>query len=315
MTVKNYFFGLIFLSALFCTQTCLPKKFNLPKPKTVVPPKAVTAPENVSKAMQLNNSNNVDFKNFSDAFNIPVSSDTKKYYSEIDKVDGWFDKRLIVILLLIDKYQEQNNIIGNLGEIGVWQGKSFIPLMHLAKSKQGELVLAADCFESVEFNRDNSGGLCAFKMFNNNVNKYCSKPDCMKVFKGDSYTCSASDYLNAVGNGKGFRIFSIDGCHEGPTTAKDMENAFNCLVDGGVIIMDDYFHWCWPGVSEGVNAYMNKNVDGLKPFLIAWNKVFFAHPQHAQKYFDTIKEVFIPQDVRAKKFFGVDTLIYDPQYQ
>jgi hypothetical protein len=116
-----------------------------------------------------------------------------------------------------------------------------------------------------------------------------------------------------MGNAKGFRLFSIDGCHEAPSTAVDMENAFKCLVDGGIVMMDDYFHFCWPGVSEGVSVFMTKNVNCLKPFLIAWNKVFFTQPKYAEIYKAVLEKLFIPNDVRRKKFFDVETLIYDPQ--
>lgn len=218
---------------------------------------------------------------------------------------------MIVLLLLIDDFQTSNKIVGNLGEIGVWQGKSFIPLMHLAKD--GESVAAIDCFELYEFNRDNSGGLCRSDIFKNNIAAYCSNPDSLKIIQGDSSVFTSDDYVKAMGNQKGFRMFSVDGCHEAYTTAIDMENAFRSLVDGGVLIMDDYFHWCWPGVSEGVNRFMHKNVNGLKPFFIGMNKIFFAHPEYAKKYFDMIKNTILPQDLVLKKFFDVDTLIYDPR--
>ncbi len=261
--------------------------------------------------IQLNKAQNVDFNAIAKLFNINISSDIKKYYSNADKVDGWFDKRLIIIYRLLDECQAKAGIVGNLGEIGVWQGKSFIPLMHLARNN--EFVLAVDCFESYQFNRDNSGGVCNFTLFTNNIKKHCSEPGKLRTIKGDSYKLAPSDYLNAMENAKGFRIFSIDGCHEAATTATDMENAFKCLVDGGIVMMDDYFHSCWPGVSEGVNAFMNKNANCLKPFLIAWNKVFFTQPEHAATYKEVLEKLFIPNDVRRKKFFDVETLIYDPQ--
>ncbi len=302
MTIKNCFLAPILLQTLVSIQINASSK-------KIVPPKAVEAKQEAKKP---DTSNIFDLKNFERLANITISSDIKKYYSDIDKVDGWFDKRHIIILLLINLFQTKNSINGNLGEIGVWQGKSFIPLMLLAKNN--EYAAAIDCFESYEFNRDNSGGgSCSFEIFNKNVEKYCSKHSNLRVIKGDSSSFSAKDYLSVMENGKGFRIFSIDGCHEAPSTIKDMENAFNCLADGGVIIIDDYFHTCWPGVSEGLNFFMNKNVNCLKPFLIAWNKIFFAQPAFAKKYFDLIKEFLIPNDVRIKKFFGVDTLIYDKQ--
>lgn len=301
MIAKRWLYSLIFLQIICCVQLCSAKKSK----KTNDPSK------NLPCVVRLNDTKNVDLKKIETAFDITLSPDVERYYDASDKVDGWFDKKLIPIYILIDMFQKDTGIGGNLAEIGVWQGKSFIPLMHLAR--QNEYVVAIDCFESYEFNRDNSGGFCNSSPFLNNVNAYCSDRSKLRILKGDSLKLSFNDYLLSVGNGKGFRLFSVDGCHEADTTLADMENAYKCLVDGGVIVMDDYFHFCWPGVSEGVNTFMNRNDNCLKPFLIAFNKIFFARPDYAKKYFDMIQKFLVPGDIRIKKFFNVEILINDPQ--
>lgn len=275
---------------------------------------------------------NFDLDALEESLGFKLSQGIKKYYKEIDKegvtpvvdpvrdgwveyrnIDGWFDKRLIIILAIIDNFQQQQQINGNLGEIGVWQGRSFIPLLKLAKIN--EYALAIDCFELYQFNRDDSGGdvNVLFKLFMNNVKKYSFNHKKLRVIKGDSYKLLPQDLLDATHNKGGFRIFSIDGCHEAATTDRDMQNAFDCLVDGGVIIMDDYFSPNWPGVSEGVNSFMQKNDGKVKPFFIAWNKIFFTQPEHAPKYLELIKKFIVPKDATYKKFFNVETLIYDPK--
>lgn len=269
------------------------------------------------KKKQSHDSNIEIFKTVQKKFNIKASADTKKYYAEIDypdglrRIDGWFDKHVIILLLVIDDVQAKNNITGNVGEIGVWQGRSFIPLMHLVR--QDECALAMDCFELYQFNLDNSGGNMPklLEMFTNNVKAYCSNFDVLRVIKGNSLELSSHDYLGKMENGKGFRIFSIDGCHEAQATIIDMKNVCECLVPGGVIEIDDYFNPSWPGVSEGVNAFMRENPNRLKPFFIGWNKVFFTHTEYAQLYSDMFKKFFVPQDLTIKKFFNVATLIYD----
>lgn len=251
--------------------------------------------------------------------NIKISSDTKKYYAEIDysdgsrRIDGWFDKQIIPLLLTIDNFQKKNDVKGNVAEIGVWQGRSFIPLMHLIR--QNERAAAIDCFELYQFNLDNSGGNLPqlFELFFNNVKTYCSNIDALRVIKGNSSQFSSQDYLNKMENGMGFRIFSIDGCHEAQPTAIDIKNAYECLVPGGVILIDDYFNSCWPGVSEGINAFMKENPNRLKPFFIGWNKIFFAQTEYANAYYETLKKLFAPKDLSIKKFFDVPTLIYDPK--
>ncbi len=227
-------------------------------------------------------------------------------------IDGWFDKRLIILLAIIDNFQSKTNISGNVAEIGVWQGRSFIPLILLTRND--ECALAIDCFEQYESNLDNSGGsACSTSIFIKNVTSYCQDLTKLRKIKGDSFKFTAQDYLKETTNNQGIRIFSIDGCHEALPTERDMENAFKCLVDGGIVIMDDYFHETWPGVSEGTNRFMLKNEGKLKPFFIGWNKIFFAKPDHVKEYYELIKSVIVPKDLNIKKFFGVDTLIYDPR--
>lgn len=257
-------------------------------------------------------------------------SQLKHYYQTIDKaidqeasyrdvhgnyidnrnIDGWFDKRLIILLGIINNFQQKNNISGNVAEIGVWQGRSFIPMALLTNSDENSL--AVDCFESYEFNTDNSGGAaCSFSIFVGNLTKYFSDISRLKIIKGDSSILKPDDFLKAVGNNKKFRIFSVDGCHEALPTEKDMENGAKCLVDGGVLIMDDYFNQTWPGVSEGVNRFMIKNEGMLKPFFIGWNKIFFAQPAYIEQYRTLMRTHFLDHDMTIKKYYDVETIIYD----
>lgn len=281
----------------------------------------------------------IDFKSLQVNFNaieaslgFPLSVDIKKYYTEIDKegiapaidpltqkwveyrnIDGWFDKRLIIILALLDHAQATKKIVGNLGEIGVWMGRSFIPLIKLARHP--ERVLGVDCFEKFQANLDKSGGAaCSFKRLMKNIHKYSFDTSHLRFIKGDSYTLTAENFLQTINNGLGFRLFSIDGCHEAAHTERDMLNAFNVLVDGGIIIIDDYFNICWPGVSEGVSRFMHNHKADLKPFFIGWNKIFFTQPAHAEEYKELIKKILIPRDTSCKKFFDEEVLIYDPKF-
>ena len=306
-----YIFTLSLLSTFLCNNESLQATSNQQTNKT-----------KPSNRLQFKNPEKINFDRLKALFNVEMPETTKKYYTEVDRgakrvIDGWFDKRIIILLLLINKFQEDHSIKGNVGEIGVWQARSFIPLMHLIKND--EQALAVDCFELYEFNRDKSGGIYPksygtylFNQFMKNVTKYCSNTDTLEIIKGDSAQLKPVDLLRPMKNGKKFRIFSVDGCHEAHSTAVDMNNAFQCLENGGVITIDDYFHPTWPGVSEGTNTFMQSNADALKPFLIAWDRVFFAHTAYAQQYFDYFKNVFIPKDVQTKMFFGVNVLIYDP---
>lgn len=320
---KHTLLFLIFLSSFFSMQifsrNVTSKKHRLKQKKSKKQRPAQKINTMVQQASTHKN-HHVTFEKIEKFINSSLSSSIKKYYSEVDRddvdgmvdkrvIDGWFDRKLIPLLCIIDDFQTKRGISGNVAEIGVWQGRSFIPMAILTKNK--ECALAIDCFELYQFNFDNSGGVAHAGPFMKNVKKYWSATERLKMLKGNSLDFTSDDYLDAAGNGMAFRMFSIDGSHEAGPTACDMENAFECLAPGGIIIIDDYFKQTWPGVSEGVNAYMNNNVGSLKPFFIGWNKIFFTQPEYAQHYSDCIRAFLDSSDVRIKKFFDVETLVYD----
>lgn len=231
----------------------------------------------------------------------------KPYMKKFDKIEGWFDKPIINILDCINDYQKQNAIKGNIAEIGVYHGKSFVPLYLLAGN--GESVLAVDVFEDQQFNYDGSGANCSFNKFMNNMNEYVGKNlEKLIIYKTDSSKMKSDDYLKKCKNNLKFRIISIDGCHRANETKIDLMNSSEALTTGGIIIVDDYFNKDWPGVSEGVGQFMNINKD-LKPFFIGWNKMIFAHAEFAKAYQSVLKIKF-KNFVKVSTVFDSEVIIY-----
>jgi len=212
-------------------------------------------------------------------------SQLEQYIIDFDSINGAFDKNIVGVLELINKYQIKNKIKGNIAEIGVYQGKSFIPIYLLADSD--EYVLAVDCFDNQEVNYDLSGYASSYDKFIKNLSRYANNLDKLKILKCDSSTQSALNYINACDNNK-FRIFSIDGCHSAHATYIDLKNAYSCLTQGGVIVIDDYFNKDWPGVAQGVSKFIFENND-LRPFFIGWNKVLFAHVNYTNDYINLFR--------------------------
>lgn len=230
----------------------------------------------------------------------------KKYMLDFEYINGAFDKNFVGVLDLINKYQIKNQIFGNLAEIGVYQGKSFIPIYLLAN--EGEYVLAIDCFDNQEFNYDFSGYASNYDKFIKNLLKYSSgNLEKLKILKCDSSEKTSSDYVSSCGGTK-FRIFSIDGCHSSKVTYIDLKNAFLSLIDGGIIIVDDYFNKDWPGVSEGVANFMIENNE-LRPFFIGWNKVIFAHINYVNYYLNLFRQY--PGLVKESILFNSKVLIFN----
>lgn len=75
----------------------------------------------------------------------PASAFEAYWSNAFPKVEGWVDARLAPWVQLIGSIQRDQNISGNIGEIGVYHGKFLIALAHL--SRPGEKVTALDVFD------------------------------------------------------------------------------------------------------------------------------------------------------------------------
>lgn len=228
------------------------------------------------------------------------------YQKDFDGIEGWFNRSFINILIKLDELQYKKQIKGNLAEIGVFHGKSFIPLYLL--SNADERVLAVDCFDLQQYNYDNSGIGCKLSNFMNNIKKYADPLTLkLELLQGDTTVMTADDYLKKCNNGLPFRIFSIDGSHEAKQTEIDAENALKSLTKGGIIIVDDFFNYGWPGVAEGISRFLINHQE-IKAFFIGFNKILLTHKEFVDEYNNYLKQFFKPE--KEKIFFDSIVSIY-----
>lgn len=207
-----------------------------------------------------------------------------EYYKQHNKISGWFNHiEIIPVLKEINKIQE--NVTGNFLEIGVYHGKSFIPLLFLMKDQ--EKAVALDVFEDQHLNYDKCGE-GSRKMLKINILKFFNETfikDRISIVKNDSTKLTHHDYLKLVKNK--YRIISIDGCHTKDATYKDIDNCSKLLTDYGVIIIDDYFNNHWPGVKAGTDLFLSEN-NNFRVFYFSANKFMICH----KKYFDIYNDKF-----------------------
>jgi len=232
------------------------------------------------------------------------------YYREnLKSVGGWLAKGFLDIIVELDRHQKNNNVRGNMAEIGVYHGKSFIPLYLLANND--EFVLAVDTFEEHQ-PEYGSGMIGVYQKFISNLERFTPDRTKYREIKGDSSKKIAQDYINAC-NGEKFRMFSVDGCHRAKETEIDLKNAFESLVPGGIIIVDDYFNYWWPEVSEGVSQFLLKHKDA-KPFFIGFNKLLITQTEYAPEYLEVLKR--LPSSIKKKEspFYNSQVIIYEAIY-
>ena len=193
-----------------------------------------------------------------------------------------FWESICPLLEIVNNNQEKGNIL----EIGIHHGKSFIPMITLLRDE--EIAVAVDVFEDQIFNYDRSGKGCSLK-FKKNIKKVYDNDDIfdkIKIIKNDSTKMNSSEYLDYT-NGDKYRIISIDGCHTKRATLIDLRNAIKILSKDGIIILDDYFNKDWPGVRFGIDTFMEKNNNYRLVYLNA-NKFIICHKDNYTKYINIL---------------------------
>ena len=90
-----------------------------------------------------------------------------------------------------------------------------------------------------------------------------------------------------------FRLLSIDGGHLAATAFSDLVWAAHSLVKGGIIMVDDFWHSDWIGVTEACYSYMNcastAGYPELFPFFWGGSKLYFTNSKdHYELYYSAI---------------------------
>ncbi len=221
----------------------------------------------------------------------------KRFRSEaLHQVQGWLGHRIVDVLELACRYQEQRRIKGDALEIGVYQGLFFLALM--AAIEDDEVAVAADIFDDQSLNIDHSGaGTETFAAFKQNVAQFARNPDALRLLVGDSMVLGA-DQIFAQSSGARFRLISVDGGHTAEHVMNDLNLASQIIAGGGVIFLDDFHSPHWPGVHEGYVRYMMHANRNLAPVLFTDNKMMLTTISHQPHLVDYMREHYEPSEGR-----------------
>jgi hypothetical protein len=164
-------------------------------------------------------------------------------------VPGWFDWVDVVLFQLFDQIHVETTFRGDLLEIGVYQGKSAILLGYFARD--GERVVVCDVFESaasemsnVEENQHYYSDLSRGLFERNFLRFHRCLPEI--------HQCSSTE-LQERGVLRGrFRFIHVDGSHLYAVVRQDIASAKSALIEGGIVVFDDYRSEHTPGVAAAV---------------------------------------------------------------
>jgi hypothetical protein len=192
-------------------------------------------------------------------------------------VEGWINRHALAAIGAGATYQEILGITGDGLEIGVFQGRSFLGIC--AALSPGDTAVAVDIFDDQSLNFDGSGKAAnLMQIFTDNVAAHAPKDVKVEVMAADSLALQPQDILARAQ--QRFRIISIDGGHTAEHVMNDLALASAMLVNGALVILDDWMSPHWPGVQEGYVRYMANANTRLAPVFYVENKLFMTTISH-----------------------------------
>ena len=239
-----------------------------------------------------------------------MSKELNRYIkSGIKKVHGWLEQTDVDYILEIVNYQNQSNIYGSVGEIGVHHGKLFILLNLL--TREDEHSFAIDLFDEQKENIDRSG-LGDLRIFKSNLDNYATNNQNIEILSMNSLDLDKNFYRET--SSKKFKLFSIDGGHHYKAVINDLKIAEEVMVEGGVVLLDDLLNPLW---IEVVSAYSSYKLKGgkLVAFAITKDKLYLTNSKkHAEGYQEALINVFNSKlNFLVKELFGDKVLTYYPR--
>jgi hypothetical protein len=212
-------------------------------------------------------------------------------------IDGWNDHGAFTALEILDDAQSDYGVRGHVCEIGVHEGQYFFAMALL--TNENELYIAIDVFDDQHRNIDHSGK-ASLQRFKENTLKHVGNHDktCVNllVVKTDSLRLTPEMLgLQIMNRGKkylnGIRLMSVDGGHTRTHVLNDLKLAEKSIVDGGVVILDDFMNPKWPGVTEGAHIYCSDPYSRLIPFAYGNKKLYLSTDVAAPYYLQTFRNI------------------------
>jgi Methyltransferase domain len=162
-------------------------------------------------------------------------------------IPGWFNLDDLTHFTLVLETQRNSGLTGDLLELGCYHGRSAAVLaMHLGDDERLVLVDAFDLPLSEPYGDTPSvGGVLR--------NLRSAVPD---LAEGRIHILKGYSREFPLPSGLRVRFAHVDGGHDRQTVKYDLALCASVLVDGGVIVVDDYAHPQHTGVSEGVADFL-----------------------------------------------------------
>lgn len=202
----------------------------------------------------------------------------------IGTVEGWLNMSTAVYLSGLEVVQRSAGPDGDVCEIGIHHGRSFLCLALGLPGNQR--AIAIDLFPDPAENVD---GRDKRALFERNLARHGARLESVEVIRTSSLELERLGFLLP---GRRFRIFSVDGGHTTEITLNDLVVAERTILDGGLVVLDDVLNPHWLGVITALFQYWSKG-GTLVPAVLVPNKlVLSTTTEHAAAWRRRMRDGF-----------------------
>jgi len=167
-------------------------------------------------------------------------------FEKIKHIPGWFNVDDCVHFYLILEMQSHLGVTGDLLEIGSYFGRSAAMLGYCIKSE--EKLVVCDAFQGgLDYT---TGEHPSPEVLIRNVQKVAPNVDRNRIV----IHATRSEHLELKKSRK-LRFAHVDGGHSKAECLHDLESCAPHMISHGVIAVDDYAHYRFPGVVEAVETF------------------------------------------------------------
>lgn len=212
-------------------------------------------------------------------------AEVDRFVRQMSAMEGWFWPAAAYLIAWIDQRQRSAGVTGDFFEIGTYHGRSAALLASLLR--EGEQLGVCDLFgveaapnerPTIVKNADappmNGAARGFLPTFVDNLRRFgpAGFDDRLRIFRGSSAALTPDD------TGTRCRIVHIDGGHEAADVHADLVVADRALIADGIVVLDDFHNFAWPGVAEGFFKFMHERPGRFAPLAIGFNKGLVCRP-------------------------------------
>jgi hypothetical protein len=178
-------------------------------------------------------------------------------------VIGWFYPQDVITFYLLNEIQIRSGLHGDMAELGCCYGKSAIALGHLVRPD--ERLHIYDFF-----------GPTYRDVFFFNMERFCPDMGDRMVVNSIDLTSLTAPPDDRIAHGA-IRFLHIDAGHSHKDVINDLRNFAPMVANGGIIVLDDFFHHQFPGIATaGTEFMLSPEGQHLRPFAGTHYKLYLC---------------------------------------